>query len=125
MPKNPVLLRKGAVLTADATGTRWVRRHAELRRPYLHLFAGTGTGGDEVGVVRVADSRIDAAPELAGLLGGGGGGGGAGLSPQAHVFAVYADHKAWLFAVRTEREKSEWIFAIDQCYYGEEGEDGA
>ena len=35
------------------------------------------------------------------------------------VWAVYGSDNTWLFAARGEREKSEWIFACDQAYFGE------
>ncbi|OAA71544.1 kinesin family protein [Cordyceps fumosorosea ARSEF 2679] len=52
---------------------------------------------------------------------GGGGGGGPGLQRlsermQAGVFAVYGTDNTWLFAARSEREKMDWIFRIDQTY---------
>ncbi|KAI1467989.1 kinesin heavy chain [Daldinia caldariorum] len=36
---------------------------------------------------------------------------------QAGVFAVYGTDNTWLFAARSEREKLDWIFRIDQSYY--------
>ncbi|ATY64151.1 kinesin family [Cordyceps militaris] len=49
------------------------------------------------------------------------GGGGAGLQRlsermQAGVFAVYGTDNTWLFAARSERDKMDWIFRIDQTY---------
>lgn len=35
---------------------------------------------------------------------------------QAGVFAVYGTDNTWLFAARSEREKLDWIFRIDQSY---------
>ncbi|KHN96911.1 kinesin [Metarhizium album ARSEF 1941] len=35
---------------------------------------------------------------------------------QAGVFAVYGTDNTWLFAARSEREKMDWIFRIDQTY---------
>ena len=48
----------------------------------------------------------------------GAGGGIARLSDrlQAGVFAVYGTDNTWLFAARSEREKLDWIFRIDQSY---------
>ncbi|KAH8911024.1 kinesin [Coniochaeta sp. PMI_546] len=48
----------------------------------------------------------------------GGAGGIARLSDrlQAGVFAVYGTDNTWLFAARSEREKLDWIFRIDQSY---------
>jgi kinesin family protein 1 len=54
-------------------------------------------------------------------MSGGGNGGGDGLHRlserlQAGVFAVYATDNTWLFAARSEKEKLDWIFRIDQSY---------
>ncbi|KAK3062799.1 hypothetical protein LTR53_019192, partial [Teratosphaeriaceae sp. CCFEE 6253] len=38
-PKTPAVLKAGWLLVPDAAGTRWVRHFAELRQPYLHLYA--------------------------------------------------------------------------------------
>ncbi|OAQ62031.1 kinesin family protein [Pochonia chlamydosporia 170] len=35
---------------------------------------------------------------------------------QAAVFAIYGTDNTWLFAARSEREKMDWIFRIDQTY---------
>jgi kinesin family protein 1 len=32
------------------------------------------------------------------------------------VWAVYAINKAWLFAARNDRERGEWIWAVDRSY---------
>jgi kinesin family protein 1 len=42
---------------------------------------------------------------------------------QAAVFAIYGTDNTWLFAARSERDKMEWIFRIDQSYFpnGESG----
>ncbi|OAR01404.1 hypothetical protein LLEC1_04072 [Akanthomyces lecanii] len=50
-----------------------------------------------------------------------GGGGGQGLQRlsermQAGVFAIYGTDNTWLFAARSERDKMDWIFRIDQTY---------
>ena len=47
--------------------------------------------------------------------------GGSGLARlsdrlQAGVFAIYGMDNTWLFAARSEREKLDWIFRIDQSY---------
>lgn len=51
----------------------------------------------------------------------GNGGGGPGLQRlsermQAAVFAIYGTDNTWLFAARSERDKMDWIFRIDQTY---------
>lgn len=50
-----------------------------------------------------------------------GGAGGQGLQRlsermQAGVFAIYGTDNTWLFAARSERDKMDWIFRIDQTY---------
>ncbi|KAJ6443297.1 kinesin [Purpureocillium lavendulum] len=60
---------------------------------------------------------------------GTGGGGGSAQSPtnrpglqrlsermQSAVFAIYGTDNTWLFAARSERDKMDWIFRIDQTY---------
>lgn len=53
--------------------------------------------------------------------GGGGSSGGTGLQRlpermQSAVFAIYGTDNTWLFAGRSERDKMDWIFRIDQTY---------
>ncbi|KAF7545698.1 hypothetical protein G7Z17_g8984 [Cylindrodendrum hubeiense] len=53
--------------------------------------------------------------------GGGGSPGGPGLQRlsermQAAVFAIYGTDNTWLFAARSERDKMDWIFRIDQTF---------
>ncbi|KAH7148684.1 hypothetical protein EDB81DRAFT_471150 [Dactylonectria macrodidyma] len=53
--------------------------------------------------------------------GGGGSSGGPGLQRlsermQSAVFAVYGTDNTWLFAARSERDKMDWIFRIDQTF---------
>ncbi|KAL6866207.1 hypothetical protein ACO1O0_002312 [Amphichorda felina] len=50
-----------------------------------------------------------------------GGGGGEGITRlsermQAAVFAIYGTDNTWLFAARSERDKMDWIFWIDQTF---------
>lgn len=40
---------------------------------------------------------------------------------QAGVFAVYGTDNTWLFAARSERDKLDWIFHIDQSYFSGTG----
>jgi kinesin family protein 1 len=35
---------------------------------------------------------------------------------QSAVFAIYGTDNTWLFAARSERDKMDWIFRIDQTY---------
>lgn len=41
---------------------------------------------------------------------------------QAAVFAIYGTDNTWLFAARSEREKMDWIFRIDQTYLSSNSE---
>ncbi|KAK5003797.1 hypothetical protein LTR60_006727, partial [Cryomyces antarcticus] len=107
-PKNPSLLKGGTLMTPSADSSRWVRRHVELRRPYLHVHC---PDGDELTTINLTHSRIDHAPQLAKLL----------RRPNANVFAVYGSSNNWLFAARSEREKVEWILKIDQSYFSGSG----
>ncbi|KAM0458930.1 hypothetical protein ACHAPV_004497 [Trichoderma viride] len=61
--------------------------------------------------------------------GSGGGGSSAGQGVQrlsermqAAVFAIYGTDNTWLFAARSERDKTDWIFRIDQSFLSN-GED--
>lgn len=36
---------------------------------------------------------------------------------QAAVFAIYGTNNTWLFAARSEKDKLDWIFKIDQSYF--------
>lgn len=94
--------------------------------------------GEEVCVVSLRNSRLDHKPQVARLLrrdggstggvdgmggqrGGRNGGGRAARDDADRVFAVYGTDNTWLFKARSEREKVEWIFKIDQSYFGERG----
>lgn len=110
VPKNPDLLKSGYLMTPDPTNTRWIRRYLELRKPYLHIHTSEG---DEINILNLTDARIDHSPKIAKLLRRDG---RAGAAIQ-QVFTVYGTTKAWVFATKTEREKSEWMFAIDQSYF--------
>lgn len=103
--KTPALLKGGWLLSPDASGTRWIRRYVELRRPYLHLY---DSNGDELMAINLTNSRIDAEPQVAKLL--------QRENVQLEVWAVYATNKAWLFACRNDRERGEWIWAVDRSY---------
>ncbi|KAL1583496.1 hypothetical protein WHR41_07662 [Cladosporium halotolerans] len=104
-PKAPTVLKSGWLLAPDAAGARWIKRFAELRRPYLHLYA---SDGDEVAAINLTNSRIDAEPQVARLL--------QRDKVRMEVWAVYAVNKAWLFAARSDRERGEWIWAVDRSY---------
>ncbi|KOS20129.1 Kinesin-like protein unc-104 [Escovopsis weberi] len=62
------------------------------------------------------------APGLAGA--GGANGGHPGLTRlsermQSAVFAIYGTDNTWLFAARSERDKMDWLFRIDQTFSAE------
>lgn len=144
--KNPTLLRGGYLLVPSTTsGTespRWIRRFVELRRPYLHLHSVPD--GEEIGLISLRNSRVDAEPPVTPLLScasstgsaPAGEGAGGGRSPQPprgprreNVFAVYGPENSYLFCAKGERDKGEWILAVDRAYWGEGGlgdeDDGA
>ncbi|KAG9987942.1 kinesin family protein, partial [Aureobasidium melanogenum] len=130
VPKNPSLLKAGYLLTPDPAArepSRWVRRYVELRQPYMHIHSATATEHEEIGAINLNSSRVDAAPQIAKLLRREGGAptavgrhGVPAVAAPENVFAVYGNTKAWVFAARTERDKGEWIFAIDRSYIGTE-----
>ncbi|KAH0410515.1 kinesin family protein, partial [Aureobasidium melanogenum] len=130
IPKNPSLLKAGYLLTPDPAArepSRWVRRYVELRQPYMHIHSATATEHEEIGAINLNSSRVDAAPQIAKLLRREGGAptavgrhGVPAVAAPENVFAVYGNTKAWVFAARTERDKGEWIFAIDRSYIGTE-----
>ncbi|PVH80490.1 kinesin-domain-containing protein [Cadophora sp. DSE1049] len=124
--KNPTILKGGYLLTPSADSSRWVRRFVELRRPYMHIHSVPD--GEEVCVVSLRNSRVDHQPQIARLLrrdggsmGGANGRGRAQANDEDRVFAVYGTDNTWLFKARSEREKVEWIFKIDQSYFGGSG----
>jgi kinesin family protein 1 len=125
VPKNTTILKGGYLLTPSTDSTRWVRRFVELRRPYLHIHSVPD--GEEVCIVSLRNSRVDHQPQIAKLLkkdrgAGDGARGRAGdRSDEEKVFAVYGTDNTWLFKTRSEREKVEWIFKIDQAYFGGSG----
>ena len=68
------------------------------------IWTGTGTGaGAENGG---ASSSSSGGPGLQRLS----------ERMQAAVFAIYGTDNTWLFAARSERDKMDWIFRIDQTY---------
>lgn len=107
LPKTPICIKAGWLLSPDPSGTRWVRRYAELRRPYMHLYSSEG---DEVTAINLTNSRIDSQPEVAKLL--------QRPNTRMEVWAVYATNKAWLFASRNQKERGEWIWAVDRSFGG-------
>ncbi|KAK5117600.1 hypothetical protein LTR62_005022 [Meristemomyces frigidus] len=117
--KHPTILKSGWLLSPSTTpltttndttepSPRWIRRYAELRKPYMHLYS---TAGDEIIAINLTNSRIDREPQVAKLL----------RRPEGRmaVWAIYATGQAWLFGVRDERERGEWIWGVDRCFGGE------
>lgn len=117
-PKNPILLKSSYLLTPNPTSHAWTRHFAELRPPYLHLYAVPS--GSETATINLRNARIDIDPPVQRLLNGDGVNGGGG---RKNVWAVYARGGSWLFAARSEEEKGRWVLAIDEGFLGE-GEAG-
>ncbi|CAG8949955.1 hypothetical protein HYFRA_00004287 [Hymenoscyphus fraxineus] len=121
--KNSEILKGGYLLTPSLDSTKWVKRFVELRRPYLHIHSIPD--GEEVSVVPLRNSRVDHQPQIAKLLrrdtdanrNGFAGRGRTVERDEEKVFAVYGTDNSWLFKARSEREKVEWIFKIDQSYF--------
>lgn len=109
VPKNPSVLKSSYILTPSRTSPRWERHFAELRPPYLHIYSVPS--GDETAIINLRNARIDHDPPVQQLL--------QSERVARNVFAVYAPMRAWLFAARSEVQKAEWIFAIDQGFAGE------
>ena len=127
VPKNATILKGGYLLTPSADSSRWARRFVELRRPYMHIHSVPN--GEEICVVSLRNSRVDHSPQIAKLLQRDRGAtngdssnrrrGRAGeRQGEDSVFAIYGTDNTWLFKARNEREKVEWIFKIDQAYFG-------
>ena len=123
-PKSPLCLKSAYLLspttpspsskpTTNAltkTSITWTRHFAELRPPYLHLYAVPS--GSETAVINLRNARIDIEPVVSRLLGAEGG---------RNVFAVYARGSSWIFAARSEEEKGRWVLAIDEGFVEEGG----
>lgn len=112
IPKNPSVLKSAYILTPSSSHPRWQRHFAELRPPYLHIYSVPS--GDETAVINLRNARIDTDPPVQKLL--------QSERVARNVFAVYAPMRAWLFAARSEAQKAEWIFAIDEGF-ADEGRD--
>ncbi|PFH61336.1 hypothetical protein XA68_17638 [Ophiocordyceps unilateralis] len=116
VPKNPTVLRGGYLLvpSESSSSPRWVKRFVELRRPYLHIHSVSD--GDEVALVSLRNARVDSQPEVCGLLQDEQQQSARSRRLHAAVFAIYGTDNTWLFAARSERDKMDWIFRIDQTY---------
>ena len=82
-----------------------------------------GGGGSDFrpGHRRTASGRVISTIWTGTGTGAGAENGGPGLQRlsermQAAVFAIYGTDNTWLFAARSERDKMDWIFRIDQTY---------
>lgn len=127
IPKNPNILKGGELLMPSADSTRWVRRFVELRRPYMHIHSIPD--GEEICIVSLRNSRVDHQPQIARLLRREGGtstpnGRSSRGREEDRVFAVYGTDNTWLFKARSETEKIDWIFKLDQSYFGSGSQSG-
>lgn len=110
-PKNPVCLKSSYLLTPTGGGLAWTRHFAELRPPYLHLYAVPS--GSETATINLRNARIDIDPPVQQLL-------QQGPASRKNVWAVYARGGSWLFAARSEEEKGRWVLAVDEGFIEEE-----
>lgn len=103
-PKNPTVLKSAYLLLPTRhPPLLWHRHFAELRPPYLHLYAVPS--GDETEVVNLRNARIDVKPAIPGARGG-----------RGNLWAVYGGMQTWVFAARSAGEKNEWVLAVDGMY---------
>ncbi|KAJ3951852.1 hypothetical protein N0V92_011732 [Colletotrichum tropicale] len=72
-------------------------RRTASGRVISSIWTGTGTGGAQTG----PNGGLQRLSERL----------------QAGVFAIYGTDNTWLFAGRSERDKMDWIFRIDQSYF--------
>lgn len=107
--KNPSVLKSSYILLPSSSSRCWQRHFAELRPPYLHIYAVPS--GDETAIINLHNARIDHDPPIQRLL--------QSERVARSVFAIYAPQRSWLFATRSEIQKGEWIFAIDEGFAGE------
>lgn len=111
IPKNPTVVKSSYILSPSLSSLRWQRHFAELRPPYLHIYAVPS--GDETAIINLCNARIDQDPPVQRLL--------QSDRVAKNVFAVYAPMRSWLFAARSELQKREWILAIDDAFTGDKG----
>ena len=109
--RNPTVVKSSYILSPSLTSLRWQRHFAELRPPYLHIYAVPS--GDETAIINLCNARIDQDPPVQRLL--------QSDRVAKNVFAVYAPMRSWLFAARSEMQKGEWILAIDDAFTGDKG----
>ncbi|KAF3126918.1 kinesin-like protein Klp8 [Orbilia oligospora] len=112
-PKNPKLQKSGYVFRPNDSTKKWERQYLELRKPYLHIH--NGVTGEELMAVNLSDCTLDYEPAN----------GMGELMAKDNVFAIYAPQSSYRFATRTEKDKMDWIVAIDNSYFSEaRGEGG-
>ncbi|KAL9128129.1 MAG: hypothetical protein Q9217_003130 [Psora testacea] len=137
-PKNPILIKSSFLLTpttfhnantitttnpATKTSITWLRHFAELRPPYLHLYAVPS--GNETATINLRNARVDIDPPIQRLLGPvmTPNGSVVNHSPKSgagrkNIWAVYARGSSWIFAARSEEDKGRWVLAIDEAFFG-------
>ncbi|KAM0437371.1 hypothetical protein ACHAQK_007306 [Fusarium lateritium] len=106
----------------------------------LGLLQGSGDSGDqgqngqEGGPDFTPGHRRTSSGRVISTIWTGNGGaalsGGSGLQRlpermQSAVFAIYGTDNTWLFAARSERDKMDWIFRIDQTYLSNDSVSGS
>ncbi|KAF3259590.1 kinesin-like protein Klp8 [Orbilia oligospora] len=112
-PKNPKLQKSGYVFRPNDSTKKWEKQYLELRKPYLHIH--NGVTGEELMAVNLSDCTLDYEPAN----------GMGELMAKDNVFAIYAPQSSYRFATRTEKDKMDWIVAIDNSYFSEaRGEGG-
>ncbi|KAK6540955.1 kinesin-like protein Klp8 [Orbilia ellipsospora] len=112
VPKNPKLQRSGYVFRPNESTKKWEKQYLELRKPYLHIH--NASTGEELMAVNLSDCTLDYEPASM-----------AELTAKENVFAIYAPQSSYRFATRTEKEKMDWIVAIDNSYFAEVSAGGA
>ncbi|MCJ1408952.1 kinesin-like protein Klp8 [Ptychographa xylographoides] len=116
--KNPTIFKSGPLLTPSPSSPAWLRRFAELRPPYLHLYSIPES--EEINIINLRNATADAEPEVGRLLMSARIGG-----ERRNVWAVYGMGGSWLFAVRDEAVKAEWILAIDRAFMRRSSDSGS
>ncbi|KAJ6257693.1 hypothetical protein Dda_7481 [Drechslerella dactyloides] len=109
IPKNPKLQRSGYVFRPNDAAKKWEKQYLELRKPYLHIH--NGATGEEIMAVNLTDCTVDYEPSN----------GMAELMARENVFAIYAPQSSYRFATRTEKEKMDWVMAVDSSYFAGSG----
>ncbi|KAK6336338.1 kinesin-like protein Klp8 [Orbilia brochopaga] len=105
IPKNPKLQRSGYVFRPNEAAKKWEKQYLELRKPYLHIH--NGATGEEIMAVNLTDCTVDYEPSN----------GMAELMARDNVFAIYAPQSSYRFATKTEKEKMDWVMAVDSSYF--------